>query len=208
MKATLYPSGVKLDMAATESTMLELGVQAPDFNLLNTNPNFPMESVSLADFRGAKSLLVMFVCNHCPYVIHLRGALIALANDYADQGLKVVAISANNADSHPQDGPDAMQAEARDHHFPYVYLYDQTQAVAKAYKAACTPDFYLFDADQKLAYRGRFDGSRPKNDVPVTGEDMRSAVDAVLSGRSPGPEQIPSMGCNIKWAPGNGPAYF
>ncbi len=195
-------------MAATESTMLELGVQAPDFKLANTNPNFPMESVSLADFRGAKCLLVMFVCNHCPYVIHLRDALITLANEYADNGLKVVAISANSADSHPQDGPEAMLAEAQAQQFPYVYLYDQTQAVAKAYKAACTPDFYLFDDEQKLAYRGRFDGSRPKNDIPVTGEDMRKAVDAVLSGKTPGTEQIPSMGCNIKWAPGNEPAYF
>lgn len=195
-------------MAATESTMLELGVQAPDFNLANTNPNFSMESVSLAGFTGAKALLVMFVCNHCPYVIHLRSALIALTNEYADKGLKVVAISSNSADSHPQDGPDAMREEAQAHDFPYVYLYDRDQTVAKAYKAACTPDFYLFDGEQKLAYRGRFDGSRPKNDIPVTGKDMRKAVDAVLSGKLPGAEQIPSMGCNIKWAPGNEPAYF
>lgn len=195
-------------MAATESTMLELGVQAPDFKLLNTNPSFPMETVSLTDFRGAKGLLLMFVCNHCPYVIHLRGALIALANEYADKGLKVVAISSNSADSHPQDGPEAMRKEAQTHHFPYVYLYDQTQAVAKAYKAACTPDFYLFDGDQKLAYRGRFDGSRPKNGIPVSGKDMLQAVDAVLIGELPGGEQIPSMGCNIKWAPGNEPEYF
>lgn len=195
-------------MAATESTMLELGVQAPEFELDNTNPNFPIEPVSLANYQGAKALLVMFVCNHCPYVIHLRSALIALAIEYADKGLQVVAISSNSADSHPQDGPDAMREEAQRYDFPYVYLYDRTQSVAKAYKAACTPDFYLFDDEQKLAYRGRFDGSRPKNDIPVTGEDMRKAVDAVLSRKSPGAEQIASMGCNIKWAPGNEPAYY
>lgn len=195
-------------MAATESTMLELGVNAPDFELLNTNPNYTASSASLADYEGAKALLVMFVCNHCPYVIHLRSALIALANEYAEKGLEVVAISSNSAESHPQDGPDAMRQEAGAHNFPYAYLYDETQAVAKAYKAACTPDFYLFDDDQKLAYRGRFDGSRPKNDIPITGDDMRRAIDAVLSGRSPGAEQIPSMGCNIKWAPGNEPAYY
>jgi len=195
-------------MAATESTMLELGVQAPDFTLPNTNPKFLMAQLSLADFKGAKALLVMFVCNHCPYVIHLREALIDLANDYADQGLQVVAISSNSAESHPQDGPEAMQAEAQTHGFPYPYLFDATQEVAKAYKAACTPDFYLFDGQQKLAYRGRFDGSRPKNDIPATGEDMRKAVDAVLAGKTPDAEQIPSMGCNIKWASGNEPAYF
>lgn len=195
-------------MAATESTMLELGVKAPEFTLTNFNPNFPMEPVSLANYKGAKGLLVMFVCNHCPYVIHLRGALIALAKEYADKGLKVVAISSNSAQSHPQDGPDAMREEAQAHDFPYVYLYDRTQSVAKAYKAACTPDFYLFDGEQRLAYRGRFDGSRPKNDIPVTGEDMRKAVDAVLAGELPAAEQIPSMGCNIKWAPGNEPVYY
>ncbi len=195
-------------MAATESTMLELGVNAPDFDLPNTNPNFKASSASLADYEGAKALLVMFVCNHCPYVIHLRSALIALANEYAEKGLEVVAISSNSAESHPQDGPDAMRQEAGAHNFPYAYLYDETQAVAKAYKAACTPDFYLFDDNQKLAYRGRFDGSRPKNDIPITGDDMRRAIDAVLSGRLPGAEQIPSMGCNIKWASGNEPAYY
>ncbi len=195
-------------MAATESTMLELGVQAPDFTLLNTNPVFPMEPFSLANFKSAKALLVMFVCNHCPYVIHLRSALIDLANDYADKGLQVVAISSNSAESHPQDGPEAMREEAHSHGFPYPYLFDATQQVAKAYKAACTPDFYLFDAAQKLAYRGRFDGSRPKNDIPVTGEDMRKAVEAVLAGEAVLSEQIPSMGCNIKWAPGNEPGYF
>lgn len=195
-------------MAATESTMLELGVRAPDFKLLNTNPGVGAETVSLTDYGDAKALLVMFVCNHCPYVIHLRSALIALANDYAGEGLQVVAISSNSADSHPQDGPDAMREEAQTHAFPYAYLYDETQAVAKAYKAACTPDFYLFDHEHRLAYRGRFDGSRPKNDFPVTGDDMRRAVETVLAGHTLAAEQIPSMGCNIKWAPGNEPDYF
>jgi len=146
-------------MAATESTMLELGVRAPGFELPNTNPAVGAKTVSLLDYSGAKALLVMFVCNHCPYVIHLRSAMVALANDYLSDGLQVVAISSNNADSHPQDGPDAMREEAQAHSFPYAYLYDESQAVAKAYKAACTPDFYLFDAQNKLAYRGRFDGS-------------------------------------------------
>lgn len=195
-------------MAATESTMLELGTRAPEFELLNTNPNFEERNYSLADFADARALLVMFVCNHCPYVIHLRSALVKLANDYTDRGLRVVAISSNSVVTHPQDGPDAMREEAGKHVFPYPYLYDENQAVAQAYKAACTPDFYLFDAELNLAYRGRFDGSRPKNDIPVTGEDMRAAVDAILAGQAPQAEQIPSMGCNIKWAPGNEPSWF
>ena len=195
-------------MAATESTMLELGTQAPDFSLPNTNPKFADRVFSLADFADAKALLVMFVCNHCPYVIHLREALVRMAADYAERGLQVVAISSNSVQTHPQDGPDKMREEAEQQGFPYPYLYDESQAVAQAYMAACTPDFFLFDADQKLAYRGRFDGSRPKNDIPVTGEDMRAAVDAVLAGEKPAGEQVPSMGCNIKWTPGNEPAYF
>ena len=195
-------------MAATESTMLELGTKAPDFSLPNSNPKFEDRAYSLADFEGAKALLVMFVCNHCPYVIHLRGALVQLANDYADRGVRVVAISSNSVQTHPQDGPEKMREEAAQHDFPYPYLYDENQTAAQAYMAACTPDFYLFDADRKLAYRGRFDGSRPKNDVPVSGEDMRAAIDAVLAGGMPAAEQIPSMGCNIKWTPGNEPSYF
>ncbi|MEE9447636.1 MAG: thioredoxin family protein [Arenicellales bacterium] len=195
-------------MAATESTMLALGVQAPDFTLLNTNPNTGNEQVSLQDYDQAKALLVMFVCNHCPYVIHLREALVALTNDYVDQGLAVVAISSNDAENYPQDNPEAMTIEATSFDFPYAYLFDETQAVAKAYKAACTPDFYLFDGNQKLAYRGRFDGSRPKNDLPVTGEDMRAAVEQVLAGSQISADQIPSMGCNIKWIEGNAPDYF
>lgn len=195
-------------MSATESTMLELGVSAPDFTLPNTNPALKRESISLSDYHDAKALLVMFVCNHCPYVVHLREALVALANDYKAKGLEVVAISANNAVTHPQDGPEEMRKEALAQNFPYAYLYDETQAVAKAYKAACTPDFYLFDGRQQLAYRGRFDGSRPKNNLPVTGEDMRLAIDQIMAGQKPAAEQIPSMGCNIKWVQGNEPSYF
>lgn len=195
-------------MSATESTMLELGVDAPAFSLNNTNPNYPGEVVSLADCESAKALLVMFVCNHCPYVIHLRSALIEMANEYKSQGLEVVAISSNSAQSHPQDGPDRMRDEAVQQGFPYPYLYDETQAVAKAYKAACTPDFFLFDSAQKLAYRGRFDASRPKNDVPVTGEDMRAAIEQILAAQPVTVEQIPSVGCNIKWAVGNEPEYY
>ncbi len=195
-------------MSATESTMLALGTSAPDFTLENTNPIYPQEIVSLADFNQAKALLVMFVCNHCPYVIHLRSALIALANDYQAQGLQVVAISSNSVDSHPQDGSDKMREEALTHAFPYPYLFDASQEVAKAYKAACTPDFFLFDAAHKLQYRGRFDASRPNNGVPVSGEDMRLAVDNVLAGNRVDAVQLPSMGCNIKWIPGNEPAYY
>lgn len=195
-------------MAATESTMLELGTPAPEFSLPNTNPKFGERSYSLADFADARALLVMFVCNHCPYVIHLREALAQLAADYADRGVRLVAISSNSVQTHPQDGPDKMREEALQHSFPYPYLYDESQAVAQAYRAACTPDFFLFDAERRLAYRGRFDGSRPKNEVPVSGEDMRAAIDRVLAGEQPATEQLPSMGCNIKWTPGNEPAYF
>ena len=195
-------------MSATESTMLALGTSAPDFSLPNTNPAYPQETVSLADFSQAKALLVMFVCNHCPYVIHLRSAIVELAKEYQARGLQIVAISSNSIDSHPQDGPDKMREEARAHAFPYPYLYDASQEVAKAYKAACTPDFFLFDAAHKLQYRGRFDASRPNNGVPASGEDMRSAVDAVLAGDQVEIAQIPSMGCNIKWIPGNEPSYY
>lgn len=195
-------------MAATESIMLELGTQAPDFNLPNTNPAFSNETYTLADFKQAKAILVMFVCNHCPYVVHLRSALVELANQYKAKGLDVIAISSNSVESHPQDGPHNMRKEALAHAFPYPYLFDARQQVAIAYKAACTPDFFLFDAQQRLQYRGRFDGSRPKNDLPVTGEDMRAAIDAILAGKPFDGEQIPSMGCNIKWAAGNEPEYF
>lgn len=191
-------------MARTPSTMLELGTVAPEFDL----PDFDGRRHRLADSAKAPALLVVFTCNHCPFVRHLRAGFVQFTRDYLARGLAVVAINANDLQAYPQDGPDAMRAEAREHDYRFPYLVDASQAVAKAYRAACTPDFFLFDADRRLAYRGQFDGSRPGNDVPVTGADMRAAVDAVLAGRPAPAEQRPSLGCNIKWRPGNAPDYF
>ena len=192
-------------MARTPSTMLELGTPAPDFSLPDSVSG---GTVSLADFGQAPGLLVMFICNHCPYVKHINHALAAFAREYQARGLAVVAISANDADSYPDDSPDKMAAEARMLGYSFPYLYDQTQAVAKAYQAACTPDFFLFDGQCRLFYRGQFDASRPGNDLPVTGEDLRAAVEALLAGEAPPAEQRASLGCNIKWKPGNEPDYF
>ncbi len=191
-------------MARTESTMLALGTQAPDFSLKSTDGS----SVSLADFKGAKALLVIFMCNHCPYVVHLRSAFTEFAREYQEKGLAIVGINSNDVESYPADSFEKMIEEKAAAGYPFPYLFDETQAVAKAYRAACTPDFFLFDANQKLAYRGQWDASRPRNDLPVTGEDMRAAVDAVLAGKAPSLEQTPSMGCNIKWKPGNEPDYY
>jgi peroxiredoxin len=191
-------------MSRTLSTMLELGTLAPDFRLPDTEGN----SVSLANFEAADALLVVFMCNHCPYVKHLRDALAAFAREYQPRGLAVVGISANDVGTHPQDGPAEMAAEARAAGYSFPYLYDESQETAKAYHAACTPDFFLFDKDRQLVYRGQFDDSRPGNTVPVTGDDMRAAVDAVLAGAAVATEQKPSMGCNIKWRPGNEPDYY
>jgi peroxiredoxin len=191
-------------MALTPSTMLPLGTTAPDFTLTNVDGR----EVSLADFRGAKGLLVMFICNHCPYVKHLADDLAGFAIEYLAKGLAVVAISSNDVANYPADSPEQMVAEAEARGYQFPYLYDETQEVAKAYAAACTPDFYLFDAEQKLVYRGQFDSSRPDSGIPITGQDLRAAADAVLSG-APVPEgQKPSIGCNIKWKSGNEPAYF
>jgi peroxiredoxin len=192
-------------MVRTVSTMLELGVQAPDFQLPEPATG---RTVSLEDFKDAPALLVIFMCNHCPYVKHIRGALADFAREYQPKGLAVVGINANDVQHYPDDSPEKMveEVEAQDYGFPY--LYDETQAVAKAYKAACTPDFFLFDKSCKLVYRGQFDDSRPGNNLPVTGKDLRSAVDAVLNGQAVPSEQQPSMGCNIKWKPGNEPDYF
>jgi peroxiredoxin len=190
-------------MALTPSTMLPLGTEAPDFRLQDTSGR----EVTRDDFADAPALLVAFICNHCPYVKHIREGLAGFARDYRDSGLAMVAISANDVDTHPQDGPAEMAAEARQAGYVFPYLYDETQSVAKAYHAACTPEFYLFDGDRRLVYRGQFDDSRPGNDVPVTGRDLRAAVDAVLAGRPVPPEQKPSVGCNIKWKPGNEPAW-
>lgn len=190
-------------MSRTLSTMLELGTPAPNFSLPATDGS----KVELADFSGAPALVVIFMCNHCPYVLHLSEALAEFAREYRAKGLAVVGISANSAESHPADGPEEMVKEVERAGYTFPYLYDETQEVAKAYRAACTPDFFVFDKDQKLVYRGQFDDSRPKNSNPVTGADLRAAVDALLNNRPVELDQKPSIGCNIKWKPGNEPDY-
>jgi peroxiredoxin len=188
-------------MAATPSNMLPLGTRAPHFALPDTEGRV----VSLDDARGAPALLVMFVCNHCPYVVHLRDALADLGREYASRGVAIVAISSNDAERYPQDGPDAMRHTREAWGWDFPYLYDETQDVARAYRAACTPDLFLFDAELRLIYRGQFDDSRPSNGVPITGRDLRSALDAVLEARPVSEEQRPSIGCSIKWKPGRAP---
>ncbi|MBW2713565.1 MAG: thioredoxin family protein [Deltaproteobacteria bacterium] len=190
-------------MALTPSTMLELRSPAPAFRLPDTRG----EMVSLDDYVGAPAYLVVFICNHCPYVIHIRGGLSRFYRDYANAGLGMVAINANDVATHPQDGPEQMAVEAQRSGYEFPYLYDETQEVAKAYQAACTPDFFLFDAEARLVYRGQFDDSRPGNDIPVTGEALRSALDAVLEGKPVDVQQKASLGCNIKWRVGNEPSY-
>lgn len=190
-------------MVKTESTMMPLGGAAPEFSLPNVDGN----TVSLTDFAG-KPLLVMFICNHCPFVVHVREQIAAIGKEYQEKGLGIVAISSNSVISHPMDGPEEMKAEHASAGYTFPYLYDESQAVAKAYRAACTPDFFLFDADKKLVYRGQMDDSRPQSGVPVTAADLRAACDAVLAGQAVSDQQKPSIGCNIKWAPGNEPDYF
>src|SRR5581483_116516 len=191
-------------MALTPSTMLPLGTVAPDFRLPDTNG----KTVSLADFKYAPALLVMFICNHCPHVIHIRAGLAQLARDYQAKGVAMVGISANDAANYPEDSPARMKEEVKTAGYTFPYLYDESQAVAKAYRAACTPDLFLFDRDRKLVYRGQFDDARPGNSAPVTGKDLRAALDAVLAGKPVSATQKPSMGCNIKWKAGNEPDYF
>jgi peroxiredoxin len=183
-------------MAFTESKMIELGTKASDFSLPDTVSG---HKLSLQDVKGIKATVIMFLCNHCPYVIHINAQLVALANDYAERGISFVAISSNDADQYPQDGPDKMNIVAKVLQYPFPYLYDESQAVAKAYDAACTPDIYVFDSDLKLHYRGRLDDSRPGNDNRLTGKDLRLAIDNVISGHLPIEKQYPSAGCNIKW---------
>jgi peroxiredoxin len=183
-------------MALTESTMLELGTIAPDFALTDAVTS---KTVRRDDFRGKEALLVLFICAHCPYVKHIEKSLGQLGADYAGKPLAIVAISSNDVNTHPADSPAGMKQQAKDNGFVFPYLYDESQAVAHAYKAACTPDPYLFDADFKLVYRGQYDDSRPGNGVPVTGKDLRAAIDAVLAGKPAPTEQKPSIGCNIKW---------
>ena len=191
-------------MVAVNSQMLRLGTEAPPFRL----PSATGGVVSIEDFKDASALLVMFICNHCPFVKHVRDQLAELAHDYQARGLGVVAINSNDWSSYPDDSPEMMARETREYGYPFSYLYDETQEVAKAYQAACTPDFFLFDGDRRLVYRGQLDDSRPGNDVPVTGKDLRQALDALLEGKPVSDQQRPSLGCNIKWRPGNEPDYF
>ena len=191
-------------MSRTPSTMLTLGTQAPDFNLPEPLTG---NSISLADFSN-KPLLVAFICNHCPYVLHIMNEFVAFAEAYKGRGLAVVAINVNDVANYPDDSPEKMAELAKQAGFSFPYLFDASQASAQAYQAACTPDFYLFNADHQLYYRGQFDDARPRSDVPVTGKDMKAAADALLAGKIAPSEQIASLGCNIKWISGNEPDYF
>lgn len=191
-------------MARTPSTMLELGTQAPDFALPEPATG---RVVARQDFAG-KPLLVVFICNHCPYVIHLRDVFVQLAKEYQERGVAMVAINANDVANYPDDSPEKMVEEVQNHGYTFPYLFDESQEVAKAYQAACTPDWYLFDAQHQLFYRGQFDDARPRNDEPVTGRDLRHALDRLLDNMYPPDEQKPSLGCNIKWKEGNEPNYF
>jgi peroxiredoxin len=191
-------------MVRVSSTMLPIGTEAPPFSLPATDGR----TVSLETMGDAPAFLVIFLSNHCPYVKHLRKGLADFAREYRERGVGIAAINSNDIDRYPDDSPERMAEEVEVAGYVFPYLFDETQEVARAYRAACTPDFYLFDGNRRLVYRGQFDGSRPGNDVPVTGEDLRAAVDAVLEGRKPSAEQRPSVGCNIKWLPGNEPDYF
>jgi len=188
----------------TPSTMLPLGTKAPSFSL----PNVDGKKVSLSDFAAAPAYLIVFMCNHCPYVKHVAPELAKLARDYQAKGVAVVGINSNVVASHPDDSPEQMAREAKSRGYTFAYLFDATQRVAQAYKAACTPDFYVFDKDQKLVYRGQMDASRPDSGTAVTGKDLRAALDAVLAGKPASADQKPSIGCNIKWQAGNEPDYF
>ena len=182
-------------MARTPSTMLDLGTKAPDFKLKDSFG----KSIALRDFLGSKATLIMFICNHCPFVKHLADSLAELTTTYLAKGVAVIAINSNDIEAYPEDGPDKMREEIAVRGYKFPYLLDLDQSVAKAYQAACTPDFYLFDADLKLAYRGQWDDSRPGNGAEVNGNSMRQALDALLSGKEPDANQKPSLGCNIKW---------
>jgi len=189
---------------AVSSTMLALGTKAPEFELPDVVTGLP---VGIRDFDGKRALLVMFICRHCPYVRHVRGELARLGRDFAESDLAIVAISSNDPAEYPEDAPESLAEDARQAGYAFPYLFDETQAIARAYTAACTPDFFLFDADRALVYRGQLDDSRPSNGLPVTGEDLRAAIDAVLSGGPVAQEQRASIGCGIKWRAGNEPAY-
>jgi peroxiredoxin len=191
-------------MVKTASTMKKIGTPAPDFKLTNIDGRL----VGLHDFDEKPVLLVIFMCNHCPFVKHVADGLTRLAMDYMPKGVAIVGINSNDAATHPNDSPEQMIHEAEQRGYPFAYLFDETQDVAKAYGAACTPDFFIYDKSRKLVYRGQLDSSRPGNNIPVTGADLRAALDAVLTGKSPPEKQIPGIGCNIKWRAGNEPAYY
>lgn len=191
-------------MVKTASTMLPLGTAAPHFALVNVDGT----TVTPGDFAAAKGLLVMFICNHCPFVKHVADELARLANDYVPRGIAIVGINSNDSTKYPEDSPEQMIHEAEQRGYIFAYLFDEAQEAAKAYHAACTPDFFLFDGDQKLVYRGQLDGSRPGNGIPVDGVDLRGAMDRVLQGLPQVEEQTPSIGCNIKWVEGAEPEYF
>jgi len=192
-------------MALTASTMLPLGTKAPDFNLPDVISN---QTISIANFVGKKALLVMFICQHCPFVKHVQHQLAQIGRDYPKQDVAIVAISANDVNNYPDDAPEKLKAMAEELGFTFPFCYDESQETAKTYTAACTPDFFLFDADQRLVYRGQLDDSRPSNEQPVDGHDLRTALEQVLAGQSVSQDQKPSIGCNIKWKPGNEPDYF
>ncbi|NLV43439.1 MAG: thioredoxin family protein [Candidatus Hydrogenedentes bacterium] len=191
-------------MVRTHSTMMPLGTPAPEFSLPDTGGN----TVSLSDFDTARALLVMFICNHCPFVKHVRAAIAEIGAEYQEKEVGVVAVMSNDVEAQPDDHPEKMAREVIEAGYTFPYLYDATQKTAKDFGAACTPDFFLFDGEKRLYYRGQLDGARPGNDVPVTGSDLRTALDAVLDGRPAPEDQKPSLGCNIKWKPGNAPDYF
>lgn len=183
-------------MALTPSNMRPLGTEAPDFNLPDTLSG---QSKRLKDLKGSKGTLLMFICNHCPYVVHVESELVKLGKDFKDSGITLIAISANDVENYPEDSPEKMAKRAKDRGYEFPYLYDESQQVAKAYQAACTPDFFLFDQNLKLVYRGQLDDSRPGNNIPVTGKDLRAALNALINGQKIPADQKPSMGCNIKW---------
>ncbi len=191
-------------MVRTPSTMAPLGMEAPPFSLIDVRTG---HAVTRDDYRGGPGLLVMFICNHCPYVKHLRGALSEFGREYGGRGLGIVAISSNDPVTHPEDAPGKMKEEAEEAAYTFPYCFDETREIARAYHAACTPDFFLFDREMRLVYRGQFDETRPNSGLVPTGRDLHAAADAVLAGRQPAEEQVASIGCNIKWKPGNEPKW-
>jgi peroxiredoxin len=192
-------------MALTASTMLPLGTNAPDFHLPDVVSG---NTISLSTFAGKQALLVMFICRHCPFVKHIKDEMARLDKDYISRNVGIVGISANDAKNYPDDAPEQLKAMAQELKLSFPICYDESQETAKAYTAACTPDFFLFDAQQQLVYRGQLDDSRPSNGKPVTGTDLRAAIEAILTGQSVNAQQQPSVGCNIKWKPGNAPSYY